>query len=189
MMSVTACERTEDADAAPGATSGVPTSPMAAASDEPDTGDDLGIASYCPPAERGYDALADYLVATDAKSAETGADGGGNVGAMNTHGQAMLAALAVVEAEWTEARVALDTEVDADIDDAFGTYLASIDLWAAPEAQIAATSSSINEYSLATLSLLATDGVTQAASEGAVALDAILVHTIDTCGLLPLPGA
>jgi|GEM_PF-5783844 len=136
---------------------------------------------YCEPADAGYAAFVELLDRTDAKSAQTG-DGAGSVSVMNEEGAAMLAAAEQVELHWRQARAIAEEGGDAVVD-AFDAYFAMFDAYTVPEAQLAATSTSIEEYSLAAAQLVMDGGVLAATTAGAMGLEEILRHHVDRCGV------
>lgn len=165
----------------PTATAEPPTS--ATASPSPNTASatpDVLADTYCEHAEDGYDALITLFDHTDAKSAQTGRDGEGNVATMNAEGAAMLAAIEDVEEHWTAAQGIVVDEGDA-VSDAFDDFFTMVTVFTRPEATLAAESASIDEYSVATAALLAEPGVVEAATEGALGLEAILQYNESRC--------
>lgn len=173
-----------------------PSQAEAAASDDPSQDSSAAAADfYCEAADDGYVAVTDLLDATDRKSAETGIDDGrGDVAAMNAAGADMLAAAQRVEEDWGAAQTRVDSEPWNDADaavstdaaaEAFTLYFAYLDGFAIPEARIAAESSSMEEYSVATAALLTSPGMTDTATKGAAAIGTILEYTLARCGDLP----
>lgn len=137
---------------------------------------------YCEHADAGYAALVTLLDHTDAKSAQTGRDGDGDVGIMNREGAAMLAAAEQVQLHWGRARSVVAGEGDA-VQGAFDDYFTMLEAFAVPEATLAAQSATIDAYSVATAALLTQPGVLDAATVGASGLEQVLRYNVERCGV------
>jgi hypothetical protein len=161
---------------------------------EPDgsEGENDGADAFCAPAVAGTEAQRALLDATDLKSAETGkTDNTGDVAAMNAAGDAMLAAIDDLVAQWSQAQGALsDQEWDdsaapvstKEADDAFSRYFVMVDAYTRPEATIAATAGSITVYDQATMQLMSDPTVTAAVADGGEAWGQLLVYIQERCG-------
>lgn len=170
-----------DDDASPSAPSTAASATASATSETASATPSTAFTStYCDHATDGFDAYVTLLEHTDAKSAETGReDGSGSVAVMNAEGAAMLAAIDEVNAEWAMAQEQADPEVAA----AYTAYFGYSEAFQRPEAQLAAESTSIQEYSLGTVALLGQTGVTAAVTDGAAGLEIVLRDLVDTCGV------
>lgn len=179
---------------APGSTA----TPSTSVAPGDDSSVDAGADAFCGPALEGARSEQQLLEATDRKSSETGvADDGGSVEGMNAAGEDMVRLVGEVETSWGEADALLATTTwddsaaqvsTADVDGAFDDFAEYLEVWALPEAQIAADAASIAEYDAAAVELLATAASTEMAAKGGTALGQILVYTQERCGLLESMG-
>ena len=163
------------AESQPAAASSV-ASPEPTASAAP--ADDL----FCEEGRAGYEALIALFDASDAKSAQTGADGGGSVATMNEQGAIMLEAAAEVAEHWARARDKAAEDGEAIAGD-FDAYLAMLNTFTIPDAEIAASSASIEQYSLAAAELVTGGDVIASATAGATGLEAVLRELVTRCGI------
>lgn len=85
-------------------------------------------------------------------------------------------------AVWDDSAASVTT---ADADQAFSEILHDIEVFARPEAEIAATVGSIAEYDTAMMSLLAQPGAAESIGTGAAALGTVVTYTRERCGSLP----
>ncbi len=170
---------------------------------EPNTAEPgSSLIDYCVPAREGYDALGDMLDATDRKSAETGMlNDTGNVAAMNSAGEEMLTHIDAVVTHWTQAQATLaDSTIHAtgsaisgeDASQAFTEYFEYLDMFARPEAQIAATAGSIGDYDTAVATMLNQRAALESVLDGSVmasaqALNSIIEFTVEHCEIATLP--
>lgn len=182
-------ERSPAASDAPSTTASAPAPPPGAEVSITPGGD-----PFCGPALAGYEALDTLLDATYRKSEQTGVeDNGGDVAVMNAAGAEMLAASAVVSAEWSQAQALVDSpEAPSvqgysaeDATDGFQSVLDRLDAWVDPEAAIAANASSMEEYDAARVALLQDEAVVETASRSGEGLSVVLGYTLMRCGAVP----
>ncbi|WP_284329062.1 hypothetical protein [Demequina litorisediminis] len=151
--------------------------------------------SYCDAAATGYAAQRDLLDATDATAleAELGDDAGA-VDLANAAGAAMTTAIDVLEETWGAAGIAVmngawdDSEASishAAVSVAFTDFFTYIDAIARPEAELAASATSPDEYNDGMQALAAREGAAEIAQSGASAASTIIAYTRTRCGELP----
>ncbi|MBV1860002.1 MAG: hypothetical protein KUG77_16435 [Nannocystaceae bacterium] len=153
--------------------------------------------SYCESAKAGYAAFNSYLEHTDAKNAEVGLGGGdGDIAIVNEEGAAAVEQLDVASENWTTAISKVDgpefeelfgdtplVTSNEDVLAAYEDYFQWSEVWARPEAQLAATSASVDAFSMAAFELVQQPGVAEAISAGALATGTIIAYQTERCGV------
>lgn len=130
---------------------------------------------YCAHAWNGFEQLDVFLAETNAITDDPDMD----PATLNAHGEAALEAAELTGEHFGRAR---DFVVETETVEAFDALLLYQELYMVPLAELAATSSDMNAYSLGSLQLMTTDGVAGAAAAGALATSTVSSYTVQRCG-------
>lgn len=130
---------------------------------------------YCPHAWNGFEQLDIFLAETNALTDDPDMDRD----TLNAHGAAALEAAELTGEHFGRAK---DFVVETETSEAFDALLLYQELYMVPLAQLAATASDSDAYSMGALQLLLMDGVAGATAAGALASGTVSTYTVQRCG-------
>lgn len=130
---------------------------------------------YCVSAWRGLAALDDFLSAMNPLSLNPDLD------LATLHESGTQGAEAAEEAGAHLSR-AQEFVVDSDVHTAFDQILTYQEVWMVPQAEIAESATSVEQYHEASSAHVLSPGVAEANSEGALASGTIALYTLTRCG-------
>ncbi len=146
------------------------------ATDPASGGNDSGETDpYCPHAWNGFAQLDIFLAETNAiqDDADMARD------TLNAHGEAALEAAELTGEHFGRAQ---DFVVETETSEAFDALLLYQEVYMVPLAQLAATASDVDAYTMGAFQLTLMDGVAGAVAAGALASGTVSAYTVQRCG-------
>lgn len=130
---------------------------------------------YCPHAWDGFEQLDVFIEETNAIQNDPDM----SRAALNAHGDAAREAAELTGQHFGRAQ---EYVVETETSVAFDALLLYQKMYMVPQAELAATASDVDDYSLASFMFLQQDGVAEAVAGGAIESGTISAYTFQRCG-------